>query len=159
MPSSVMLVRWNGGWEEVVQQSAVTSFGRAELFLSVGAAQSPQEARRLAAAELKNQFAKVREQITGEHRPESRAKTPYVGYKPSDRITAPNFLGVPTVYQVQAMAVTETDEGELNFVPTLGDNVLGFDDLQNEIRTVYGWNPSRGRTAQPATGRGHLVEF
>lgn len=144
MPTSVLLIRWNGGWHEYVHLAAESEFGRSEAFLSLGAVQSVPEARRLAKAELDNQFAKVREQITAEHRPESLSQVPYVAYKPGDsKITAPDFNGDNDQYEVSSMTVTEDDDGVLTFVPTLGDNILDPESFQQE-------GIKRGRTAAPA---------
>jgi hypothetical protein len=147
MPVSVLLVRWNGGWHEYRHLASESLFGRSEAFLSLGAAQSVEEARRLARAELVNQFGKIREQITAEHRPEDVTKIPYVAYKPGDsKITAPNYLGVNEVYTVNSMTVTEDDDGVITFVPGIGDNILGVEEFQSEIRSTF----SRGKTAGPA---------
>lgn len=134
MPTSALLVRWNGGWHEVVDHAAVASFGRVEGFLSLGAVQSVGEAERLATAELDEQFAKIREQTTLEHRPEDLTQIPYVAYVPSDRITAPNFAGTADDYPVQSMSVAEDDDGVLSFTPTIGDTILGVEELQEQIR-------------------------
>lgn len=133
MPTSVLLIRWNGGWHEYVSLSAELEFGRSEAFLSLGAVQSVPEARRLAKAELDNQFAKIREQITAEHRPEDLSQIPYVAYKPGDsKITAPDFNGIDDEYEVASMTVTEDDDGVLTFVPTIGDNILDVSSFQQE---------------------------
>lgn len=135
MPTSVLLVRWNGGWHEVVSQSAELAYGRREGFLSLGAVQSVGEAVRLAEAELEDQFGKIRQQSTAEHRPADLTEVPYVGYKPSDLITTPDFNGTGTdVLPVQAMAVSEDAEGVVTFVPTLGDTILGIEDLQEAVK-------------------------
>lgn len=135
MPTSVLLVRWVGGWHEYRHLPSETAFGRSEAFLSLGAAQSVDEARRLADAELVNQFGKIREQITAEHRPEDITQIPYVAYKPGDsKITAPNYIGEDDVYEVNSMTVTEDDDGVITFVPGLGDNILGVGHFQDADR-------------------------
>lgn len=135
MPTSVLLVRWNGGWHEYVHLASEAEFGRSEAFLSLGAVQSIPETRRLAKSEIENQFGKIREQITAEHRPEDLTQIPYVAYKPGDsKIIAPNFTGTNDTYEVFSMTVTEDDNGELAFVPGLGDNILGVSEMQHEMR-------------------------
>lgn len=145
MPTSVLLVRWTGGWHEYRHLASEAAFGRSEAFLSLGAAQSVEEARRLAKAELVNQFGKIREQITAEHRPEDLTQIPYVAYRPGDsKITSPNYAGTDDEYEVNSMTVTEDDDGVITFVPGLGDNILGVEEFQQEIRTSY----RRGRTVR-----------
>lgn len=150
MPVSVLLVRWNGGWHEYVHLPSEVAFGRSEAFLSLGAVQSVPEARRLARAEIVNQFGKIREQITAEHRPEDLDQIPYVAYKPGNaKITAPNFTGSNDTYEVTSMTVTEDDEGELTFVPTIGDNILDVRELQREIRGSGQKTSARPRPTEP----------
>ena len=62
MPTSVLLIRWNGGWHEYVDLAAEVEFGRSEAFLSLGAVQSVSEARRLAKAELEKLNARWKEE-------------------------------------------------------------------------------------------------
>lgn len=143
MPTSALLVRWNGGWHEVIRQLGVTLFGRREAFLSLGAVQSVGEAIRLAEAELRDQFAKTREQTTAEHAPVDLTEIPYVAYRPSDRITTENFVGGTAVYTVQAMTVSEDDDGEVTFQPTIGDTIIGVEELQREIRAAYSKRENR----------------
>lgn len=137
MPSSVLVVRWNGGWHEVLDQSAITEFGRREAFLSLGAIQSVGEAIRQARAELTGQFAKIREQTTGEHAPTDLTEIPYVAYRPFDSVTSENFAGGSSLYPVQSMSVSEDDNGEVTFKPTIGDTILGVAELQEEIKSAY----------------------
>lgn len=137
MPSSVLLVRWNGGWHEVKDLDAVSDFGRREAFLSLGAIQSVGEAERLAKAEIRDQFGKLREQTTAEHAPTDLTEIPYVAYRPFDKITSENFAGDTATYTVQSMTVSEDDDGEVTFVPTIGDTIIGIDELQREIRSAY----------------------
>ncbi len=159
MPTSVLLIRWNGGWHEYRDLVAETEFGRSEGFLSLGAVQSVQEARRLGAAEIRNQFGKIREQVTAEHHPEDLTQIPYVAYKPGDsKVTITNFVGDEEPYEVNSMTVTENDDGELSFVPIIGDNILDVGDLQTEIVEGRSYVPPRVSTGQshapPAGGWG-----
>lgn len=134
MPTTVFLCRWNRGWSEVSIPTRVTTYGRREAMLSLGAQQSIQEVVRLATAELSGLFAKNREQMTVEHHPQSLSETPYVGYKPSDRVTVDDFDGDSTTLQVLSMTVTEDDDGQLSFVPVIGDIIAGVEALQEALR-------------------------
>lgn len=131
MPTTVALVRWNGGWTEVVHRSGLLEHGRSEGFLSLGAEQSEDEAERLARAELSGQFGKIREQVTAEHRPDGTNEMPFVAYRPGDKITAPNYYGMNDKYQVQSVTVNEDDEGVLSFVPSIGDTILDVEELNS----------------------------
>lgn len=102
--------------------------------LSLGAQQSIAEVVRLASAELSGLFAKNREQMTVEHRPANLEETPYVGYVPSDRVLADNFDGDPTLFPVISMSVTEDEDGNVAYVPRVGDIILGADELQESLR-------------------------
>lgn len=133
MPTTVLLVRWNGGWHEVVDLDAETAYGRSEGFLSLGAVQSVGEAERLANAELTGQFGRIREQYSAEHAPVDLDEIPYVAYGPADRISAPAWDDTPTTVQVQEMTIAEDENGELTFRPTLGDRILGIDEVQREL--------------------------
>jgi hypothetical protein len=137
MPTTAFLVRWHGGWREV---TATTSYRRTEAMLSLGALQSIQEVDRVAGAELDGQFARFREQVTLEHRPMTVAEAPYVEYRPGDTIWAPGFAaGTYAPYKVLGMSIREDDNGELEIVPTVGDRVVGIDELQAELSS----NPPR----------------
>lgn len=150
MPVSVLLIRWNGGWHEYVDLLAMDEFGRSEAFLSLGAVQSVPEVRRLGKAEIENQFGKIREQITAEHRPEDLTQIPYVAYKPGDsKITAPDFTGDTNEYEVNSMAVTEDDDGVLTFVPSIGDNILDAEEFQVEYGNKKAVNEMTPHNGQP----------
>lgn len=134
MPTTVALVRWSGGWHEVVDAAGLAASGRKEAMLSLGAQQSIAEVERVAGRELSGAFARAREQLTAEHRPASVTERPYVGYQPSDMVTADNFDGTPTLFPVIGMAVSEDDDGQLTFVPAIGDVIVGIEDLQEQLR-------------------------
>lgn len=141
MPTTVALVRWYGGWTEIENDSGVTNFGRREGFFSYGAQQSVEEVTRLARAELSGMFAKNREQMTAEHRPATLSETPYVGgYKPSDRVISDDFDGTPTLFPVLSLAVTEDVEGQLSFVPSVGDIIDGVDGLIEAVKPEDNFN-------------------
>ena len=147
---TVALIRWHGGWTAITAEGAIPTFGVREGFLSYGAQQSIGEVTRLAAAELSGMFAKTRQQMTVEHRPTNIGETPYVRYRPMDRITADDYEGDSTLWPVLSMAVSEDDDGELTFVPTVGDIIDGIEDLQDIIRInanlAYGRRKSRPRS-------------
>lgn len=134
MLTTVMLVEWAGGWTAITAEGAIPTFGVREASLNYTTQQSIEEVVRLAGAELSGMFAKTRQQMTVEHRPANLAETPYVGYIPSDRVTADDFEGDSTLFPVLSMAVTENDDGEVTFVPVLGDIIDGIEDLQDLIR-------------------------
>lgn len=133
MPTTVMLVRWFGGWREVENAAGISNFGRREALLSLGAQQSIGEVDRIAGIELSSTFAKNREQMTVEHRPANLSEVPYIGYVPSDRVTAKNFDGTPILFPVISMAVTQDDDGVVTFVPSVGDIVYGITELQEGV--------------------------
>lgn len=137
MPTTVALVRWNGGWTEVVHQTAVLTYGRSEGFLSLGAEQSENEAERLARAELEDKFGRIQEQVTVEHRPEDVSKVPFIGYRPGDKITAPDFYGDTKQYPVQSITVNEDQDGVLSFVPSIGDTIMDVDDIINSANPSH----------------------
>lgn len=153
MPTNVFLVRWNGGWHEVTAPASIGVFGRLEGMLSLGAQQSVTEAERVAGHELET-FSVLREQSTLEHAPLAITEAPYVAYKPADRITAPDFDGNPQTFRTIAMTVAEDDDGNLGFVPIVGDATvdLTFDEhVDVDIRKMTpGTLAGRSRIATTA---------
>jgi len=135
VPTTVALVRWFGGWREVENTVGVLTFGRKSALLSLGATQSVEEVDRVAGEELAGQFARHREQMTIEHRPALVEERPYVGYIPGSTVTAPGFDGAPLVFPVIGLAIREDEDGQIESVPTIGDLIVGIDELTEHIRS------------------------
>jgi hypothetical protein len=125
----------------------VATFGRRSALLSLGALQSIEEVDRVAGEELSGAFARYREQMTVEHRPATVVERPYVGYLPGSDVTAPDMDGTPTVYPVVGLSISEDVDGQIEVVPTIGDIIVGIDEIQEHLisntprRTLPpGWN-------------------
>ncbi len=125
MPTTAMLVRWNGGWIECTR--SIGTYGRKEAFLSVGAAQSGEEARVLGDGQLAD-FAKVREGVTVETDPADDA-IPYFNYDNGDTIMIADSALYLRPTRVTSISMVEDDEGIISWVPEAGDLVIGEHEL------------------------------
>lgn len=128
MPTTVMLCRWNGGWLECTRN--VDTLGRKEAFLSVGAAQTPEEATALGNGQLA-EFARVREGVSVETDPADSA-LPYFAYNNGDtlQIADSNLVLQPT--RVTSISMVENDDGVITWVPEAGTLLIGEDELFDE---------------------------
>lgn len=133
MPTNFLLLRWSEGWAELGDGPSVAAYGRKEGFLSLGAQQSIQEVYRQAERELAVS-ALIREQAAVVHYPQDLTETPWVAYLPGDQLTVDDFYGTATTPRVTSCALTEDEDGNLTFVPTLGDELIGLEEAGQEQR-------------------------
>lgn len=123
MPINVLLVRWDGGWREIVSQPSIDTFGRREALLVLGALQSPQEVERVAQQQLAI-FANPRMAIAADHAPIGVTDRPFLDYNVADTITVPDYGGGTVAQRVRALSGAEDDNGEITYSPELGDLIL-----------------------------------
>lgn len=119
MSTSVLLVRWHGGWHEV--DSGLPD--RREALLGLGAVQSVGELERIANRQL-DVFSDQRTEITVGLAPVDDTDTPYLAFTTGDTVTVPDEAGAPTSERVMAITVTEDEEGIVTFVPVMRDVIL-----------------------------------
>lgn len=136
MLANVLLTRWVGGWAEFLDAGSITTNGRREATLSLGAVQSYEESQRIANEQLRI-YANTRSQITADIEPASDADTPYLSYAVGDTITVPDEAGTPTAERVVAITVAEDEDGRITYAPELNDLILEAQErLTDRIRKL-----------------------
>lgn len=137
-----LLIRWQNGWYEVTDTTGFTpdmfvgtSEGlfnyelwvdapvHREAMLSLGSQQDVATIRRIGFDQL-GIFANPRTEISCDVAPVDPADTPYLGYRPGDKITVPDIDGTPTLERVMAITVTENEDGEPSYATELKDVIL-----------------------------------
>jgi hypothetical protein len=119
--ATVLLVRWARGWHEVVNTGGVSTLGRSEDSLALGAQETLAEVERVAHAQL-SQVA--REAIEVDLVPTAPADTPYTGFMVADTVTVPTSSGADATERVVALTVAEDENGHLTWAPELRDLIL-----------------------------------
>jgi hypothetical protein len=123
MPVNALLVRWNGGWREVLAPNSIATFGRREALLGLGALQSPQEVDRVAGQQLAI-FGDNRMAIAADVNPIDQTDRPYRGWNVGDTVTVPAYAGGTISQRIRAITGAEDDNGEITYSPELGDLIL-----------------------------------
>jgi len=123
MPVNVLLCRWIGGWREVRNEASITTYGRREALMGLGALQSPQEVDRVAGEQL-TIFADQRTAIAADLEPMGVADRPYRAFNVADTIIVPAYGGGTIAERVRALTGSEDDNGEITYSPELGDLIL-----------------------------------
>lgn len=138
----------------MLDQTSITADGRREAFLSVGAVQSVGEVERVAGFELAN-VARSREKTTVEYHARTNGETPYIGFRPGDSITIPDFVGAAETKQVISVAVVLNVDGTVEYTPELGDTLIDC-DLEARVteqarKMTPGTLAGESKTATPAS--------
>jgi hypothetical protein len=116
--TNAFLVRWAQGWMEVADAASVTAHGRHEAFLSLGHANTSDEATRVASAILAR-LAWPSERTAVAIEPTGTDDVPYVHVVTGDTVMVPDWTGTPAPMRWMGVTVTEDDEGNPYFVPEL----------------------------------------
>lgn len=121
---TVLLVRYETGYVEVVDSAAVAARGRIRGFLAAGAAKTRADATKLGQAELAR-LSMPRDQIDlgADPAPADPADAVFTGYDIGDYVLAPNRAGTLTGYRVRGIAIAEDDDGMLTVAPTLASRL------------------------------------
>lgn len=144
MITNSLLVLWHGGWRERTDFSAISAHVRVEGLLGLGSIQSPQEADRIADAQLAI-FATPQVEITVGTDPVGAADAPYLGYQLGDTVVIDSVAE-----RVIGISVSEDDDGVLTFVPQLRDSLPDEQDRLN-LTVKKMANGTLGGSAKPAT--------
>lgn len=120
---NALLVRWAGGWHEVVDDASVTTHGRREALLGLGAVQSLGELERVAREQLRI-YGEPRIEISADVEPVDDTDTPYLGYLVGDTIEVPGMSGALGRERVLALTVAEDQDGNITFAPELRNVLL-----------------------------------
>lgn len=117
--TNTLLVRWSGGWREVLNQASIDDKGRREARLDLGALQSAAEVDRVGHKQLEI-YADRREAITAEIVPVDETQIPPIAFDVGDTVTVPDSDGNPV--QERVMSITYAMDGDrLTFAPELKD--------------------------------------
>lgn len=147
---NAVLVRWAGGWHEVVDAASVTAYGRQGGLLSLGAVQSIQEVERIAVAQLEA-YANPRASITLDMVPLNVTDRPYPGFLVGDTITVPDRDGTPVQERVIALTVSQDENAQVSYAPELGFPELAQSDRHEQALKKMSEGTLRGesKVAQP----------
>lgn len=151
MPTNALLVRWHGGWREVLATASIGTYGRREALLGLGAVQSAAEVDRVAGQQLAI-YADVREEIATDLAPMGDDDTPFLSFRVGDHVTVPSRAGI-TAERVQAITVSETDVGEITYAIDLKDVILGSQERTLEaIKKMADGTSLDPKVATPVSG-------
>jgi hypothetical protein len=114
---NALLVRWQGGWHEVLDEASIAAHGRSEMLLGLGAAHTLSEVETIARRLLADR-ARPRREITAEIAPQGATDTPYVGFGVGDTVDLGAFSGRE---RVMALTVAEDEHGNVSYAPELAD--------------------------------------
>lgn len=152
--TTVLLVRYAGGYREVVDAGAVASRGRLEGFLTLGVLPTEADVDAVGAGVL-GSVANPRVATVAGIEPDP-ADEPYVGFGLGDTVTMPDETGSPGLVRVRSIAVGEDPEGNPIFGPEVNAAPLEVEErLQRWLRSLA--NGSLGgavAAASPAGGGG-----
>jgi hypothetical protein len=129
-PVSDFLLKTRDGWAEREDATALSTYGRREAVLEIGAPAALEEVYRMADGQF-DFFADPRTEINATIHPISSSDTPYLAFTVGDQLTTPNG-----VKRLLSLTMTE-DQGTGRAVPTLTfqDIILGADERQfNALR-------------------------
>lgn len=115
---NAFLARWAGGFHEVEDNTSITAHGRKEAFLQLGDVQSKAEVEIICRA-LFVAMADPQIATTLAIDPTGIGDVPYANFRKGDYITAPAYEGGTASQRVRALTVTESDNGNVIFVPEL----------------------------------------
>lgn len=151
---NALLVRYAGGYHEVVDQDSIDEHGRAEGFLQLGGVQSEEDVETIASS-LFAQMANPQVGTIMAIDPTGVGDVPNRHYRKGDYIIAPDENGVPTLQRVRSLTTTvDRETGKLLFVPELRDIVEEETDRLNRWlkRLANGALGGSTNTPSPATG-------
>ena len=114
MPKNALLLRWKGGYATKTDGTSIGDYGRREAFLSAATVDSAASIESTGAAAL-SLFSQPRVSTTAAWEPQSDAEAPYLAVNPGDYLTVPNSSGVGITARVEALTVTEDDNGYLSY--------------------------------------------
>lgn len=143
---NALLVRWSGGWAEVLDAASITARGRSEALLGLGAAQSIAEVERVAAAQLAT-YASPRTEVTADLIPIDETDTPYLAFRVGDSVTVPDWDGSATLERIVALTVAEDENGQVTYSPELKDLILTHQERLEQAMKKMADGTLRGNSA------------
>lgn len=158
MAINALLVRSLTGWSEVFRSTG--SFRR-EACLGLGAQQSPEEAARIANAQL-DIYAAPRTEIAADVKPRDATEMPFMAYRPGDYIVAPDWDGTRNDERVLSVGCAMDDNGMITFSVELKDRILGERERTEQAlkKMVNGTLRGNSKVATPTAliGRRNIVQ-
>lgn len=177
MNANRLLIRWNFGWHEVTDCTGFTAdmfegeniFNEAmwldapvirEAMLSLGSSQERTSMVAVARHQL-GIFADPRTEIACDVAPINDGDTPYLAYRPGDKVIVPDMAGNPVTEQVRAITVTEDDDGVVSYAVELKDLILTDQERWQTAldKMASGSVAGQSKAASPVTasyvGMGH----
>lgn len=121
--ANVLLIRYHGGWTEIRDDASITARGRRTQLLTLGAAQTKDEAERIGREQLAI-YADERVAITAGLRPRVSSDRPYPGFLVADHVSVPAYDGTSANERVIGLTITEDENGTVTYVPELKDPIL-----------------------------------
>lgn len=144
-----LLVRWFGGYLEVMNGASETANGHKEGLLQLGSVTTLDEATRIANGLLVlTADPRVATELGVE--PSGVGDEPYVDYDLGDTITAPDEDGGDSSQRVVSITVAEDENGDVSFANELKDTVLVQEEQFNRWLKLLLAGTLRG-TAKNAT--------
>lgn len=123
-PVNALLVKWHGGWAEAVDGGSVAAHGRHEAQLALGAAQSGDEALRVAVAQL-DFYAHPREQYSADIEPAADEEVmPFLAFRPGDTVAVPARDGSLSNQRCMRLSAAMDENGQMTFAGDFGDELL-----------------------------------
>jgi hypothetical protein len=158
MPINALLVRSLTGWSESHRDGGTY---RREACLGLGAQQSPEEAGRIAEAQL-DIYADPRDEVAADPKPREDSETPFIAYRTGDYLVAPDWYGTSTDQRVMSVGCALDDEGMITFSVELHDRILGESERMEQALKKFSNGTLRGnsKVATPTAlvGKRNIVQ-
>lgn len=123
MASNALLVRWSGGWREVIDADSISERGRREALLGLGAVQSAGEVDSIAKEELRL-FASERAAIAIDIDPTSDDDIPGAGFQVGDMVPVPDRFLTSSNQRCVSITLTENADGDPTYAAEFNDIIL-----------------------------------
>ena len=150
-PIDAVLARWHGGWAERTDPGSITTYGRREVTLGLGALDSLAEVYRVTDAHL-TVFATPRLEYTIGVHPSGDTDRPYRTWRVGDTLTIPDGSGGTVAGRAFGFPVSEDDRtGRALIVAQFGDELLTEEArvFQALKKMVNGTQQGEAKFAQP----------
>lgn len=116
---NALLVRYAKGYRWVLDEDSIDDHGRREAYLTLGAAQSPDEVDRVGTAVLATRKDPA-QTTSAALEPTGVGDVPYEDWDLGDSISVPDETGTPASLRVRSLTVGEDAEGNATYVAELG---------------------------------------
>lgn len=159
MSVNTFLIESGLGWTERTDDSHMSSDGRIEQLLGLGALGSLAEVNRVADEQF-SIFAKIREAADLAVSTRLKSRLAYFKYALGDQVSTDDSFGDSMTKRVASLTGSEDDAGFVTVVPTVGDLIMDPEvALTNAVRkmisgSVHGSGEGQSKVAQPIVPEG-----